>query len=87
MIHSNADGQQGQADCRHRVLEEVLPCRPADSDNSAVHESLALLFKSEAGVEYVNTEPEMPPEDFGYQPPLDDISTQDILDDLDAIAG
>ena len=69
------------------IIKPLMDTGVIDSDNSAVHESLALLFKSEAGVEYVNTEPEMPPEDFGYQPPLDDISTQDILDDLDAIAG
>ena len=57
-----------------------------DSENTAVQESLALLFKSEAGVEYVNEEPEMPDENFGYQEPADGADlTNNILSDLDGI--
>jgi hypothetical protein len=57
-----------------------------DSENSAVQESLALLFKAEAGVEYTNEEPEMPEENFNYQEPVnsEDLTTN-ILNDLDAI--
>ena len=59
-----------------------------DSENTAVQESLALLFKSEAGVEYVNEEPEMPDENFGYQEPITSEGenlTNTILNDLDGI--
>ena len=60
-----------------------------DGENTAVQESLALLFKSEAGVEYVNEEPEMPPENFGYQEnPVDSENlTDNILGDLSGITG
>lgn len=58
-----------------------------DSENKAVHESLTLLFKSEAGVEYINEEPEMPKENFNYQPTptnTEDL-TNNIIKDLNAI--
>ena len=41
------------------IIQPLMQMGSLDPENSAVHESLALLFKSEAGVEYVNEEPEM----------------------------
>ena len=55
-----------------------------DSENSAVQESLALLFKSEAGVEYTNDEVSMPDENFDYTEPTEDLTTT-IIDDLDTV--
>lgn len=64
------------------IIKPLMDSGVIDSENSAVHESLALLFKAEAGVEYVNSEPEMPEENFDYQEPIDDSMTVDILNDL-----
>lgn len=70
------------------IIQPLMKDGVIDSENSAVHEALTLLFKAEAGVEYVNEEPEMPEEDFDYQPapPIADDLTNDIIDDLNAIA-
>jgi len=69
------------------ILNPLMEKGVVDSENSAVQESLALLFKAEAGVEYVN-EQEPIIEDFGYQEPIvengDDI-TNNILTDLNGI--
>ena len=71
------------------IISPLMDKGVLDSENSAVHEALALLFKSEAGVEYVNEEPEMPEEDFEYQPVTEGTEdlTTNILDDLYGIAG
>lgn len=69
------------------IISPLMDKGVIDSENSAVHEALTLLFKAEAGVEYVNEEPEMPEEDFDYQPNpegVDDLHN-DIIDDLDGI--
>lgn len=66
------------------ILTPLMQNGVVDTENTAVQESIALLFKSEAGVEYVNTEPEMPSENFDYQPPVDGENlTNDILNELD----
>lgn len=65
------------------ILTPLMQNGVVDSENTAVQEALALLFKAEAGVEYVNTEPEMPPEDFGYQPTDGENLTNNILNELD----
>ena len=41
------------------IIKPLMDNGTLDSENSAVQESLALLFKSEAGVEYQNTPPDM----------------------------
>ena len=71
------------------ILQPLIQGGVVDGENTAVQESLALLFKSEAGVEYVNEEPEMPPENFGYQEnPVDSENlTDNILGDLSGITG
>ena len=68
------------------IIKPLMDKGVLDSENSAVQESLALLFKSEAGVEYVNEE-EPVTEDFGYQPTIDGANlTNTIISDLDGIA-
>lgn len=68
------------------IVKPLMDSGVVDSENSAVQESLALLFKAEAGVEYVNEEPSMPEENFGYQEPADGADlTNTILNDLDGI--
>lgn len=70
------------------IISPLMDKGVIDSENSAVHEALTLLFKAEAGVEYVNEEPTMPEENFDYQqaPPRMDDLTNNIIDDLNAIA-
>ena len=69
------------------IIKPLMDSGVVDSENSAVQEALALLFKAEAGVEYVN-EQEPIIEDYGYQEPIiengEDITTN-ILSDLDGI--
>ena len=67
------------------IIQPLMKDGVIDSENTAVHEALTLLFKTEAGVEYVNDEPTMPEEDFGYQEPVDDSGTEAILSDLNDI--
>lgn len=64
------------------VIKPLMDSGVIDSENSAVQESLKLLFKSEAGVEYVNEEPEMPNEDFTLPANGEDLTTN-ILDNLE----
>lgn len=66
------------------ILIQLMDKGVVDSENSAVHESIALLFKSEAGVEYVNDDDvEMPEEDFDYQESLSgEETTDEILNSL-----
>lgn len=67
------------------IVKPLMDSGVVDSENSAVQEALTLLFKAEAGVEYVNEEPVMPEEDFSYQEPVDEDLTDNILTDLDDI--
>lgn len=67
------------------ILTPLMSNGVVDSENDAVQEAVNLLFKAEAGVEYVNTEPVMPVEDFSYQEePVDTQNlTSNILDEID----
>lgn len=67
------------------IISPLMEKGVIDSENSAVHEALALLFKAEAGVEYVNEEPEMPEEDFYQEPEPGDTGLTEIVDNLDEI--
>lgn len=67
------------------IIKPLMDTGVIDSENTAVQESLALLFKSEAGVEYVNEEIEMPYENFNIAPVEGDKLTENILSDLDGI--
>ena len=64
------------------VIKPLMDSGVIDSENSAVQESLKLLFKSEAGVEYVNEDVEMPTEDFTLPANGEDLTTN-ILDNLE----
>lgn len=67
------------------ILQPLMANGTLDTENSAVHEALALLFKAEAGVEYVNEEPKMPEENFDYQQStgIGENLTETILNNLD----
>ena len=64
------------------IIKPLMDNGTLDSENSAVQESLALLFKAEAGVEYTNEEPTLPEEDFTLPPNGDELTTN-ILDNLE----
>ncbi len=69
------------------IIKPLMDTGVLDSENTAVQESLALLFKSEAGVEYVNEE-EPITEDYGYQEPVDgEKLTENIISDLNGFTG
>lgn len=69
------------------IIKPLIDSGIVDSENSAVQDSIALLFKKETGLSYVNEEPELPEENFDYQENTVDgeILTDDILSDLDAV--
>ena len=71
------------------VIQPLIQAGVVDSENKAVQDSIALMFKKETGLHYENTEPEMPEENFEYQPV--DISgenlTDTILSDIDGLTG
>jgi hypothetical protein len=71
------------------IIKPLMDSGVIDSENSAVQEALTLLFKTEANVEYVNTEPVMPEEDFSYQEPTEstEFLTDDIISDMNEIYG
>lgn len=71
------------------IIQPLMQMGSLDSENSAVQESLALLFKSEAGVEYTNEKPDMSGlnEDFTLPPEPADNRTEDILNNLPSVNG
>ena len=80
--------RSGDMEKLFNIIKPLMDTGVIDSENSAVQESLALLFKAEAGVEYTNEEPEMPEEEFGYQEPVNsETLTDDILTELTDIYG
>ena len=63
------------------IIKPLMDNGTLDSENSAVQESLSLLFKAEAGVEYVNNEPDM--NEFEQEPEVNETEdTQTVLEDL-----
>lgn len=66
------------------IIQPLMQMGSLDAENSAVQESLALLFKSEAGVEYTNEQPDMSglDEEFDLPPEPEDAATRDILDNI-----
>ena len=60
-----------------------------DSENKAVQDAIALMFKKETGLHYENEEPVMPEENFDYQetPEGEEFLTDDIVSNLDDIYG
>ena len=67
------------------ILQPLMANGTLDTENSAVHEALALLFKAEAGVEYVNEEPTMPEENFQISKVNGETLTTDIISGLDGV--
>ena len=68
------------------TLKPLIDSGVVDSENKAVQDSIALMFKKETGLHYVNDEPEMPEENFDYQEPVNgEMLTDNILSDLDAL--
>ena len=68
------------------TLKPLIDSGVVDSENKAVQDSIALMFKKETGLHYVNDEPEMPEENFDYQEPVNgEMLTDNILNDLDAV--
>lgn len=64
------------------VIKPLMDTGVVDSENKAVQDSIALLFKKETGLQYVNEEPEMPEEDFNLPPTGEDLTTN-IIDNLE----
>ena len=71
------------------TLQPLIQSGIVDGENKAVHDSIALMFKKEAGLQYTNEEEvTMPEEDFGYQEPVNgETLTDDILTELTDIYG
>lgn len=79
---------KGDIEKLFNIVKPLMDSGVVDSENSAVQESLALLFKSEAGVEYVNEDVVMPEENFEYQENVNgETNTEDILTDLTDVYG
>lgn len=79
----------GNLEALFNLLSPLLDKGVVDSENKAVQDSIALLFKKETGLIYVN-ETEPVEENFDYQdnPSIDgEMLTDNILSDLNAIAG
>ena len=71
------------------VIKPLIDTGVIDSENDAVQDSIAMIFKKETGLNYINEEPEMPPEDFTYQEtePIEEDLTDEILTGLDDLYG
>ena len=71
------------------IIQPLIQTGVVDSENKAVQDSIALLFKKETGLHYENDEPEMPYENFDYQPPniTGENITDSILSDIDGLTG
>lgn len=64
------------------VVKPLIDSGVVDSENEAVQDSIAMLFKKETGLSYVNEEPVLPEEDFTLPPNGDELTTN-ILDNLE----
>lgn len=68
------------------TLKPLIDSGVIDSENKAVQDSIALMFKKETGLHYTNEEPTMPEEDFGYQPEVNgETLTDDIISEINGI--
>ena len=73
----------GDIQALFNVIKPLIDSGVVDSENKAVQDSIALMFKKETGLQYVNEEPEMPDEDFNIEPSEEDeFLTDDILSNL-----
>ena len=71
------------------TLQPLMEKGVVDSENKAVQDAIALLFKKETGLQYTNEEPDMTGLDENYQmePLENDTATQEILDNLSGVDG
>ena len=79
----------GNLESLFNLLSPLFEKGVVDTENKAVQDSIALLFKKETGLTYIN-ETEPIKEDFDYQenPSIEgEMLTDTILGELDAIAG
>ena len=71
------------------TLKPLIDTGVVDSENKAVQDAIALLFKKETGLQYTNEEPDMTSldEDFNYQEtPLNtETLTEDIISEINGI--
>lgn len=74
----------GDIQALFNVIKPLIDSGVIDSENKAVQDSIALMFKKETGLNYENEEPVMPVEDFEMEPTDEDsILTDDIISNLD----
>lgn len=74
----------GDLEALFNIVKPLIDSGVVDSENKAVQDSIAVLFKKEAGLTYNNEdETVMPDENFEYQEPVgnEDVTTE-ILDNL-----
>lgn len=76
--------KSGDIQALFEVVKPLIDSGVVDSENGAVQDSIAMLFKKETGLSYVNDEPVMPDENFDYTEPTEDLTTT-IIDDLDTV--
>lgn len=69
------------------VVKPLIDTGVVDSENSAVHEALALLFRSEAGVEYSNTLEPLTEDYWLPSTPENAQTTEEILSNLEGVDG
>ena len=74
----------GDLNALFTILKPLIDSGVVDSENKAVQDSIALMFKKETGLHYVNEEPEMPTENFEYTEPapVEEDLTTEIIDEL-----
>ena len=79
----------GDLQALFNIIKPLIDSGVVDSENKAVQDSIAVLFKKETGLTYTNEEEvKMPEEDFTFQESVHgETLTEDILSDLDGITG
>ena len=64
------------------ILTPLMQNGVVDSENKAVQDSIALMFKKETGLQYTNEEPEPIPEDFELPPVNGETLTDDLITNI-----
>lgn len=77
----------GDLQALFNIIKPLMDTGVIDSENKAVQDSIALIFKKETGLQYTNkNEPIV--ENFDYTKPIDgETLTEDIINDLNGITG
>lgn len=77
----------GDLQALFNIIKPLMDTGVIDSENKAVQDSIALIFKKETGLQYTN-ENEPIVENFDYTKPVDgETLTEDIINDLNGITG